>query len=581
VGAIARGRSLIVVGDSKQLPPTTFFAGDYTDEDNLELEDLESILEDCLALGLPEKHLNWHYRSQHQSLIAFSNTMYYGNHLLTFPSPDELESRVRFRYVDGLYERGESKRNKKEGDLLIEEIIKRLKDENTRKQSIGVVTFNSAQQTYIEDNLAQALAKNKLESVAYDSFEPIFVKNLENVQGDERDVILFSVGYGPDKYGKLSLNFGPINHANGWRRLNVAVTRARTEILLFSSMTSGMIDLSRTNSKGVSHLKAFLEYADKGKIVSQTKDKINFTDDKGIGYYIAKDLERSGYKCRHNVGVSGFRIDAAVIDPKNDKRFILAVMCDGDTAKNSKTARDRNVLQQYILKRLGWNVTRMWSQNYLANPKREIKKIKDYADKLSSAGSDAAGDKRAVASIVKKYRYSAIKAEPMVGGDYFADEKNLKQIMVKVNSIVNAEEPLTLKNLVKRVQAAYSIERSLPKAAKAIEDIVRASDLIIEEYAGVEFVRRMPWKLGLFRTEENGDRRAPLDIPVNEYVSVLLALTENAISIYRQDLIDNAAAVMDINKRNQDFLTAISYALDYAEKNGLVLVNNNGKIMLY
>ena len=579
VGAIARGKSVIVVGDSKQLPPTSFFISDYADEDNLEQEDLESILEDCLALNFAEKHLNWHYRSRHQSLIAFSNAMYYGNNLLTFPSPDELESRVKFRYADGMYERGSSKQNQKEGDLLIADVIKRLKNEETRKQSIGIVTFNSAQQAYIEDNLTQTLLKNKLDSLALDRDEPIFVKNLENVQGDERDVILFSVGYGPDKHGKLSLNFGPINQNNGWRRLNVAVTRARSEMVVFSSMTSGMIDLSRTNSKGVAHLKAFLEYADKGKAVTNANDKNSFTDEKGIGYFIAKDLEKLGYECKYNVGVSGFRIDVAVLDPKNKKRFILAVMSDGRTAKDSRTARDRNVLQQYVLKRLGWNVLRVWSLNYFANPKRELKKIKDYIEKLSAkpAGID---DKKLISSVVKKYKTAALKPENAVDGDFFLDERNAKGIMAKVSSIVNAEEPLTLKNLIKKVQNAYSIPRSLPKAAKAVEDLIKASgNYIIEKYADVEFIRKSPLKFNLYRIEE-GERRLPSEIPVNEYVSVILAVVEDAISIYRADLIDVVSALLDINKRSQEFISAVNFAVDYADSHGLLLVNNTGKIVL-
>ena len=211
VGCIARGKNVIVVGDPKQLPPTTFFNVDYKDDEHYEVEDLDSILDDCLALGMPENHLLWHYRSLHESLIAFSNAMYYGNTLLTFPSPNELNSKVSFRYVDGIYERGGLKCNKKEGDELVAEVIRRLKDPNERKYSIGIVTFNIAQQNYIENELTKKIHENGLDAEAYDREEPVFVKNLENVQGDERDLILFSVGYAPDKNGKLSLNFGPIN----------------------------------------------------------------------------------------------------------------------------------------------------------------------------------------------------------------------------------------------------------------------------------------------------------------------------------------------------------------------------------
>ncbi|MBQ8428170.1 MAG: DUF4011 domain-containing protein, partial [Clostridia bacterium] len=237
IGALARAKSAIIVGDPKQLPPTAFFATNYVDEENLENEDMESVLDDCLAIGLPSKHLTWHYRSKHESLIAFSNATYYDNKLCTFPSPDALTQKVRLAYVeDGVYDRGLTKRNKKEGDALVAEVIRRLKDKDACKSSIGVVTFSTAQKDYIERALSHAIAEEGLEEKAYEREEPLFIKNLENVQGDERDVVLFSVCYGPDRYGRISLNFGPLNQAGGWRRLNVAVSRAREEMVVFSSM---------------------------------------------------------------------------------------------------------------------------------------------------------------------------------------------------------------------------------------------------------------------------------------------------------------------------------------------------------
>ncbi|MDE7158547.1 MAG: DNA2/NAM7 family helicase, partial [Clostridiales bacterium] len=207
VGSIARAKSAIVVGDPKQLPPTAFFRSTYVDEENLENEDLESVLDDCLALGMKERHLLWHYRSKHESLIAFSNSMYYDNKLCTFPSPDSLESKVRLIPVDGVYDRGFTKRNKKEAEALVKEVIRRLQDPALARSSMGVVTFSGAQQEDIERLLTKEITAHKLESIAYDREEPLFVKNLENVQGDERDVILFSVCYGPDKTGRVSLNF--------------------------------------------------------------------------------------------------------------------------------------------------------------------------------------------------------------------------------------------------------------------------------------------------------------------------------------------------------------------------------------
>ncbi|MDE6691726.1 MAG: hypothetical protein K2K04_07125, partial [Clostridia bacterium] len=322
--SLERAKSAIVVGDPKQMPPTSFFMSVGADEENPETDDLESVLDDCLALGIPEKHLTWHYRSKHESLIAFSNIMYYSSKLCTFPSPDALDSKVKFRYVEnGIYQRGGSKCNKEEAELLVAEVIKRLSDTNMRRSSIGVVTFSTPQQVYIERMLTKAISEHGLDEVAYEREEPLFVKNLENVQGDERDVILFSVCYGPDTLGKISLNFGPLNQFGGWRRLNVAVSRAREEMVVFSSMRYPMIDLSRTTSRGVAGLKGFLEFAERGRTGIATPHDEVIINKTGIGKYVAKALSSYGYACRCDVGVSEFKIDVGVLDPKTKRNFIL------------------------------------------------------------------------------------------------------------------------------------------------------------------------------------------------------------------------------------------------------------------
>ncbi|MDE7306570.1 MAG: DNA helicase, partial [Clostridia bacterium] len=400
VPSLARAKSAVIVGDPKQMPPTSFFMGSGQDEENPETEDLESVLDDCLALGIPEKHLIWHYRSKHESLIAFSNIMYYSSRLCTYPSPDALDSKVQLKYIeDGVYERGLSKCNRQEAEALVAEVIRRLKDEKLRSSSLGIVTFSTPQQVYIERLLSKKIAQKGLESVAYEREEPLFVKNLENFQGDERDVILFSVCYGPDKAGKISLNFGPLNQLGGWRRLNVAVSRAREEMVVYSSMRYSMIDMSRTTSRGVAGLKAFLEFAEKGRTnISVKKDEI-ILNKQGIGKFIAEELSAYGYDCRCDVGVSDFKIDVAVVDPKNKHNFILAVLCDGS---NSFSVKDRTVLQVQTLKRNNWNVVRLYAINFFNNPKREIKKIKDYLDKLTSDGKPSA------VNFKKIYRFAKV-----------------------------------------------------------------------------------------------------------------------------------------------------------------------------
>ena len=215
VGAIARGKALVVVGDPKQMPPTSFFTSTNVDEEEADIDDLESILEDCRTLEIPSLQLNWHYRSRHESLIAFSNNEYYDGKLITFPSVDDQETKVQFVPVEGVYDKGGRRSNRAEAEAIVKEVERRLIGDgqtstDALQPSIGIIAFSVVQQNLIEDILQEKLDSNfALRQAADALYEPIFVKNLENVQGDERDVILFSVGYGPDKHGNVSMNFAP------------------------------------------------------------------------------------------------------------------------------------------------------------------------------------------------------------------------------------------------------------------------------------------------------------------------------------------------------------------------------------
>ena len=380
VGTIARGENIVVVGDPNQLPPTNFFTTSTFDEDNTDLEDLESILDDCLALSLPSKHLIWHYRSRHESLISFSNSKYYDNKLLTFPSPDDLHCRIEYQYVKGLYDRGGSRQNKEEAKAVVYEIKKRLQGPELSKKSIGVVTFNSNQQSLIEDSLNSMFVKNPdLEKIAMQLHEPIFIKNLENVQGDERDVILFSIGYGADKDGKVAMNFGPLNRDGGWRRLNVAVSRARYEMKVFSTLTSDQIDLNRTSAEGVAGLKDFLEYVEKGRLVS--KNGCDSENRDGFVENVAMELRKMGYEVRTNIGNSGYKIDIGIVNPYNPTSYLMAVICDGYNYSSSRCARDREIIQMDVLHNLGWDVYRLWIMDWWAMKDATLKKLTSAIDK--------------------------------------------------------------------------------------------------------------------------------------------------------------------------------------------------------
>ncbi len=376
VGAIARGETIVIVGDTKQMPPTSFFVSNKITDEECAVDDLESILDDCQALKMPSLLLSWHYRSQHESLVCFSNNEYYENKLHTFPAIDDQERRVVYVPVKGTYQKGGSRSNKSEAMAIVSEIERRLSDEQLRKLSIGVISFNVQQQYLIEDLLEERFDKNRqLRLWAEESGEPIFIKNLENVQGDERDVILFSVGYGPDKEGKISMNFGPLNLVGGERRLNVAVTRSRYEMMVFSSLHARDIDLRRTNAKGVKGLHRFLDYAEHGTLVKNAYAGEEAMAEKVITLQIARRLEAEGLKVKTFVGNSRFKVNIAIVDPHDERRYLLGILLDDKLYHAIPTMSDREIVQPSVLKSLGWNVKRVWTLDWFDRPKHVIDNI--------------------------------------------------------------------------------------------------------------------------------------------------------------------------------------------------------------
>ena len=372
VGSICRGKAVIVVGDSKQMPPTSFFSANTTDDDEADVDDLESILDDCISLSMPSRYLAWHYRSKHESLIAFSNQNYYDGKLTTFPSADDMIPHVTWQHVDGYYDYGKTRTNRFEAEAIVAETIHRL--QNNPERSIGIVAFSKPQSDLIEDLLNEALVQYpELEQLNQEAEEPLFIKNLENVQGDERDVILFSVGYGPDKDGHLSMNFGPLNKIGGERRLNVAVSRARYEMKVFSTLLPEQIDERRTQAEGVLGLKQFMRYAQQGALKSVSS---NTSEDSSlIVQQIAEALLRKGYDVKTNVGSSALRIDIAIIDPLHKDHYALGIVLDGVNYYHLKTARDREIVQPTVLQMLGWRLMHVWTVDWLSHPEIVITEI--------------------------------------------------------------------------------------------------------------------------------------------------------------------------------------------------------------
>ncbi|MEN3748448.1 DUF3320 domain-containing protein [Sphingomonas sp. HF-S3] len=391
LGAIARAKQIVVVGDQKQLPPSSFFdrlAADETSEDGEEDEELlagaatvgemESILTLCEARGLGSRMLKWHYRSRDPSLIDVSNREFYENGLILPPSPLQQDPAfgLCFTRVDGAYDKGGKRDNRKEGEAIVARVAEHARLHPTL--SLGVVTFSFAQRNLITELLEAARRTDP----TLDMFlregqvEDLFVKNIENVQGDERDVILVSVGYGPTVPGGrlTSMSFGPVNGEGGERRLNVLFTRARVRCEVFASFDPGDIDVSRTAGEGPRILKRFLEFAKSGRIEEHSPTGLEadtpFEED------VADVIRSFGYLADPQVGSAGFRIDIGVRHPNKPGTYLLAVECDGASYHSALWARERDRLRQDVLQHLGWNFHRIWSTDWFYNRRVEIERLR-------------------------------------------------------------------------------------------------------------------------------------------------------------------------------------------------------------
>lgn len=383
-GAILRGNQTIVVGDDKQLPPTNFFDSTINDqtEDDDSAADTESILGLFRAKAASHEMLLWHYRSRHESLIAVSNHEFYGNRLIIFPSPDKerRELGLVFHHLpqttytprsDGV----SGGRNHGEAQAVANAVMEHAR--NHAAQSLLVATFNQQQRELIDEHIERL---RKADTSCEHFFrahpeEPFEVKNLENVQGDERDVIFISIGFGKDKDNKISMNFGPLNKDGGERRLNVLITRARDRCEVFTNLTADDIDLSRTQAKGVRALKRFLKYAKTG--ILDVPETTGSGTESPFEQAVVEALHEAGYQVATQVGTGGYRIDIAIIDDDQPGRYLLGIECDGATYHRSQSARDRDRLRQEVLEAMGWQIHRIWSTDWFRNPQRELQRIKE------------------------------------------------------------------------------------------------------------------------------------------------------------------------------------------------------------
>ena len=573
IGAIMRGKQVIVTGDTKQMPPTDFFtvsvgAHDYDadeeDEQEEEAPPEESILEQCAAV-LPSCPLLWHYRSRHESLIAFSNREIYAGRLVTFPGAIDRQPHlgVELEYVpDGLFIR---RRNKQEAKRCVELIEEHILQRSQR--SLGVVAFSRTQQSAIEEELHRF----RIAHPEYDEFfdeqkdEPFFIKNLENVQGDERDTMIFSVGYAKREGGKpMLLNLGPLSAAGGERRLNVAITRARYNVKLVTSVLAKDIDLGRTTSEGTRLLRAYIDYAENG-FAAIEDDGVAATAapaSDAFASHLAAVLEDAGYRVERAVGCSDCRIDVAVCHPTLEGRYVLGVMTDGAAYAAQQTCRDRDSLQASVLKGMGWRLHRVWSADWLQRPDGVEREL------LAAAAEAIANPDPAPEAAAQPPRTwsrpadDAGDAVPVAFADYqpaLLPEGSDLPVNELVLRVIETEQPVHRDELCRRLAPALGHDRVDPGLRREVEVAVarlKLDDLREED----GFLTREGFTLTLPRRA--GRRTIDMIAPQELQLAIWL-VAKHSIRATREDIIIRVAELLGFERRGPRIQKTLENTFDF------------------
>jgi very-short-patch-repair endonuclease len=637
-GAIVRGTQVVIAGDTKQLPPTRFFSViGSDDEDTASEEDgrmFESILDESSGLNLPQKLLRWHYRSRDEELIAFSNQHFYGDRLFTFPNVQENGQGVGVEFVhvpEGVYRRGRAqRRNEVEAQRVVDLIFEHA--EQAPQQTLGVITFSYAQRDAViaewEKRRRMLGAQPQFEAFFDENApEPFFIKNLEMVQGDERDVIFFSVGYGKDETGKVLMNFGPLNQDGGERRLNVAVTRARYNVKLVSSIMPEDIDLARTQSLGAKLLREYMFYARDGVTslrgaslrdeaipggtneIASRPSTAQRTAAAPLGMLAMTEspfedavyaaLTAQGLTLHRQVGVSSYRIDFGVVDPEQAGHYLLGIECDGAMYVAAPTARERDRLRQQVLEQLGWKMHRIWSHDWIAHQAVEIEKVMarlkepsptlearvtagvsettthhedavgEPAEKTYLAPAEMPEEVKSLPTYVWPYLYA--KLPQYTGSLSSAVPHDLVDDVIKV---VGTEGPVHIDLVYARIGAAWKVARLTAKIKQLITTaigIAQHDGRIEQRGEHGEFL----WPIGLatpiVRAPKDGDEVRTIDhIAPEEIAEAAFLCVQEARSLTEADLIRETAKLLGYGRVTKKLDAAMTQALETLKTGGRI-----------
>lgn len=583
IGAIARGKQLVVVGDTRQLPPTSFFDKlntDIEEEDNV-TADMQSILGLCDGQGAPSRMLRWHYRSRHESLITLSNHEFYEDKLVIFPSPGSRQNLgLRFHHLpQAIYDRGNTRSNPEEAKAVAQAILAHAM--SAPSQSLGVVAFSTAQAQAIQAALETERRSNPGSEVFFNARpdEPFFIKNLENVQGDERDVILISIGYGRTEEGKVSLNFGPLTQDGGERRLNVLITRAKLRCEVFTNITAEDIKLAEGSKRGLRTLKSFLYFAQHAKF--DNPETIIRDDLRPFEEEVAAQLTKAGHTVRSKVGSPGFYLDLAVVDPVTPGHYLLGIVCDGRAYASAKSTTDRDRLRAQVLELFGWNLYQVWSTDWYRNPARELQRLLEAVEKAKARVNDY---DRETAAYKPAMGRDALNAEVDRNPPYELAEIHIEhpredfnlyrlgEIAEWIGSIVEKESPIHIGEAARRIADAaglakvgsrirYTINQALHQAEQEGKVLTRDEFLWSPELkeAIVRDRSRLPAsykKLALIAPEE-------IDAAVEKGVKDAIAITE-------EELIPIVAKMLGFQRVTDEMRQQLSEATGRAIQRGAV-----------
>ncbi len=604
IGAIMRGKQVIIAGDTKQLPPTNFFLSNVTESDfdsENEEEDesyaFDSILEEA-AIVFPERSLKWHYRSKSEELITFSNSTIYNYSLITFPSTLERSKNNGVEYVyvnNGIYDRGGKKNNineaKKVVDLIFEHYL------NFPNRSLGVVTFSGAQQDAVEAELRHRRLKNQNFETFFNEEinESFFIKNLENVQGDERDTIILSIGYAKDVNGQMHMNFGPLSRDNGYRRLNVAITRAKYNLKLVGSILPTDILTENVSSEGVKLLRLYIDYAINGTSILNQQllvvDSPIFDSPFEESVYLF--LISKGYNLSTQVGCSGYRIDLAIKHPQLDGRYVLGIECDGASYHSARTARERDRLRQDILENMGWTIYRIWSTDWIKDPLRAKKTlienvenaIKNYRDEMPITIDDIPHENEV--TFFETEDINSIE-ENNYGFDFYSEtnilyDSNLNYsnsyIANIIYDIVKNEHPVHFESICKRILPFYNKQ----KITKSIREEITS---IIFYHLNGKVIMKNDF---LYDVQ---DKKISVKIPKNEssirpikYISdeelqqAIISIVKNSYGLSKDNLINIIAKYYQFKRVGINITNTLLNALQDLIKNK-VIKEIEGKILM-